>query len=156
MAKSWSIDVSNRLEILSRHNCQGTDAYDVIGYITHKTLMSFIKDQFILIENPILEIIGASSRNFFGDNYKIKHLLKRIRKDNLSEAMYIADVDRSLLELIAYQNPDYLYKITFEDSIMIIEKDITIHEFRLKEAETQITGDLWERISAHKHFMLLN
>ena len=72
------------------------------------------------------------------------------------EALYIADVDKSLLELIAYQNPDYLYKITFEDTIMTIERDITIHEFRLKEAETQITGDLWERLSDHKYFMLLN
>ena len=90
MAKSWSIDVSNRIEILSRHNCQGTDAYDVIGYITHKTLMSFIKDQFILIENPILNTLGVNSKNFFADNYKITHFLKRIRKDNLMEALYLS------------------------------------------------------------------
>lgn len=156
MAKSWSIDVSNRLEVLSRHGVTGNYAYDVIGYITHKTLMSSIKDRYLLLENPILEMINVSSRNFLANNDKILNTLKKIRKDNLMEALYIADTDRSLLEYIGYQNPNYLYKITFEDTIMTIEKDITIHEFRLSEAESQITGDMWERIYNHKYLITLD
>lgn len=156
MAKSWSIDVANRLEVLSRHGVTGNYAYDVIGYITHKTLMSSIKDRYLLLENPILEMINTPSRNFLANNNKILDTLKRIRKDNLMEALYIADTDKSLLEYIGYQNPNYLYKITFENTIMSIEKDITIHEFRLNEAENQITGDLWERIYKYKCILTLD